>query len=66
MIVVNVLLTVFFSSSSWDGWVLSALYMVGLWKLFEKSGLKGWWALVPVARNYQLSRGAKMRAPSTR
>ena len=34
--------------------VTSILYLVGLWKIFEKCGLKGWWALVPLARVYQL------------
>ncbi len=58
MIAVNILLVIFFSQSTRMGCVLSALYLVGLWKLFEKSGLKGWWALVPFARNYQLSRCA--------
>jgi ABC-type multidrug transport system ATPase subunit len=38
--------------------VLTALYLIGLWKLFQKSGIKGWWALVPFARDYQLARCA--------
>ena len=38
--------------------VTSILYLVGLWKIFEKCGLKGWWALVPLARVYQLGRCA--------
>ena len=53
-----ILATVFFSTSSTLAMVLMGLYMVGLWKLFEKSGIKGWWALLPFARNYQLSRCA--------
>ena len=32
--------------------------MIGLWKMFEKSGVRGWWALLPGAREYQLSRCA--------
>ena len=32
--------------------------MIGLWKMFEKSGVQGWWALLPGAREYQLSRCA--------
>ena len=35
--------------------VLSLLYLVGLWRVFQKCGMKGWWALVPVARTYKLS-----------
>ncbi|MBQ6528757.1 MAG: ABC transporter ATP-binding protein [Clostridia bacterium] len=38
--------------------VLMALYLIGLWRIFEKSGLKGWWALIPGARDYQLARCA--------
>ncbi|MBQ4176663.1 MAG: ATP-binding cassette domain-containing protein [Lachnospiraceae bacterium] len=34
------------------------LYIAGLWKILEKSGVKGWWALVPCARYYQLGRCA--------
>ena len=32
--------------------------MIGLWKMFEKSGVRGWWVLLPGAREYQLSRCA--------
>ncbi len=31
------------------------LYLAGLWGIFRKCGLQGWWALVPVARTYKLS-----------
>ena len=43
-----------------QAWVIATLliWTVGLWKMFEKSGLKGWWALIPCAREYQLSRCA--------
>ena len=27
--------------------VQAALYLVGLWAIFQKSGVKGWWTLVP-------------------
>lgn len=36
----------------------AALYLVGLWRLLRKSGLKSWWALIPCARDYQLARCA--------
>ncbi len=58
MIVVKALLILFFTQDGYTGMALYALYMVGLWKLFEKSGLEGWWALVPFARDYQLARCA--------
>ncbi len=34
------------------------LAMAGEWGLLKKSGLKGWWALIPCARDYQLGRCA--------
>ena len=34
------------------GW--NALTFVGLWGVFHKCGVKGWWALVPFAREYKL------------
>ena len=58
MIVVKALLILFFTQDGYTEMALYALYMVGLWKLFEKSGLEGWWALVPFARDYQLARCA--------
>lgn len=30
------------------------LYLMGLWAVFCKSGVKGWWALIPCARQYKL------------
>lgn len=38
--------------------ILTALYIGGLWGLLRKSGIRGWWALIPGAREYQLSRCA--------
>ena len=35
--------------------ILFVLYIVGLWGVFVKCGLKGWWALIPVARVYKLA-----------
>ena len=54
----DVLLKLMFGSSNWVECLLEALFMLGLWKMFEKSGVKGWWALIPGAREYQLSRCA--------
>ena len=48
----------FFSSKEWLPIVFSALEMAGFWRMFEKSGIKGWWALIPAAREYQLGRCA--------
>ena len=38
--------------------VPAILLYIGIWRLLEKSGLKGFWALIPGAREYQLSRCA--------
>ena len=32
----------------------SSLTIVGFWGIFHKCGVKGWWALVPFAREYKL------------
>ena len=66
MMAVKVLLTLFFGNYTIDLVVFTALYIVGLWKLLEKSGLKGWWALIPGAREYQLARcaGRDSEAPA--
>ena len=55
MLVVQILLVVFARSTSLSDIILSALFMAGIWRIFEKSGIKGWWALIPGAREYQLA-----------
>ena len=52
------ILLLVFGTESLYGVLSMALYMAGLYKMFEKSGIKGWWALIPGAREYQLSRCA--------
>ncbi len=37
------------------GIVMGILYLTGLWGVFVKCGLKGWWALVPIVRDYKLA-----------
>ena len=37
------------------GIIMGILYITGLWGVFVKCGLKGWWALVPIARDYKLA-----------
>ena len=54
----TILCAILFGSTSPIMIVLSALYMAGVWRLLQKSGLQGWWALIPGAREYQLSRCA--------
>ena len=58
MIPIRILLTIFFGDYTPRQVIQSALYIAGLWGIFVKSGLKGWWSLIPCAREYQLSRCA--------
>ena len=51
-------LTLYFNTTNWASIVGEVLSIVGLWKLLEKSGVKGWWALIPCAREYQMGRCA--------
>ena len=54
----SILCILLFESSTAFYIALKVLYLIGLWRLLEKSGLKGWWALIPGARDYQLARCA--------
>ena len=48
-----------FFGGAWPmGTVTGLLVVIGEWGLLQKSGLKGWWALIPCAREYQLARCA--------
>ena len=48
----------FFGTNAWSAAIAVALYLAGLWGLLKKSGVKGWWALIPFAREYQLAKCA--------
>jgi ABC-type multidrug transport system ATPase subunit len=48
------LIILFDSTSPWLA-VLKALYIAGVWKVLEKSGVKGWNALIPWVREYKLA-----------
>ena len=54
----KLLCEILFGGTELSSIVISVLFMAGLWKLFEKSGVKGWWALIPGVRQYQLARCA--------
>ena len=58
MIWLDVLFMLEFSGASWSVVLTSALFLAGLWKILEKSGIKGWWALIPGAREYMMARCA--------
>ena len=51
----NVLLVVLFGSSSGLAVISGVLYIIGIWGIFRKSGIPGWWAAVPCARDYMLA-----------
>ena len=54
--ILSILCYILFSSGiTWDSMIPNILLLAGLWKIFEKCGVKGWWALVPVARVYKLA-----------
>ena len=54
--VLNILSYILFGAN-WNSIFLvpQILYLIGLWKIFEKCGVKGWWAFVPVVRVYKLA-----------
>ena len=61
----KIVTTILFDADSFGEIVASLLYIAGLWKILEKSGLKGWRALIPWVREYEISRCAK-REPEGR
>ena len=56
--VIKILCVLMFGGTGVFEIALSTLLMAGIWRLLQKSGIKGWWALIPGAREYQLSRCA--------
>ena len=63
----NVLSNLFLSADSHYpiNLCFSALHLFGLWGIFRKCGIEGWWALVPFARDIRLGQAAD-RAPEGR
>ena len=51
----KLLLIILFDSTSPWLIALRALYIAGIWKVLEKSGVKGWNALIPWVREYKLA-----------
>ena len=58
----DIVLILLFGSDGWAGAVMTLLYILGLWFMLKKSGLPGWWAPVPFAREYMLSKCAGREA----
>ncbi len=61
----DVLLSLTFGSSEPVRIAATLLYIIGTWKVLKKSGVKGWPALIPLVREYQISRCAQ-REPEGR
>ena len=57
---ISFLLTVWVGSdlSSVTSFVTELLFLAGLWGIFRKCGVKGWWALIPFAREDKLGQVA--------
>ena len=47
----RVILTILFNTASITEVILVLLSIAGMWKVFEKSSIPGWWALIPWARS---------------
>lgn len=55
--VLRIAAILYFGSADW--WIiLEVCFIVGLWPLLRKSGIKGWWSLVPFGRDYMFARCA--------
>ena len=53
---IDFLLNLVFGTTDWIFVAAKALFIAGLWQMFRKSGIEGWWALIPGAREYQMGR----------
>ncbi len=58
MIFWKTFLTLLFGGSGLYTITITIMLIAGLWKMFVKSGVPGWWALCPWAREYWLGRCA--------
>ena len=44
---IDFLLNLVFGTTDWIFVAAKALFIAGLWQMFRKSGIEGWWALIP-------------------
>ena len=58
MLFLKVILTIVLGTYSGIGIAIRILFIIGLGKMLQKSGVKPWWALVPCIRNYMLAKCA--------
>ena len=56
--ILNWLLKVFFGAdtSQWMAMLMSILATAGMWGIFQKSGVPGWWSLIPCAGEAKLGK----------
>ena len=60
--ILDALCLILFGSTAIRDIVLMVLYRFGVWGVLQKSGVKGWWSLIPGARDYMLARCAGREA----
>ncbi|MCR5297578.1 MAG: hypothetical protein K6E17_09220 [Clostridiales bacterium] len=60
--IADVLLKIFLGAglTSVFSLIVNALFIFGVWGIFTKCGIKGWWALIPCAREAKLGEAAGM------
>ncbi len=58
MLALWVVLTIFFGGKDIISVITLALFYIGLYRMFIKSGVKGWYALIPGVREFQMARCA--------
>ena len=56
----KIISTILFGSSSWTV-LFTVVYIVGLWRVLQKCGINGSWALVPFVREFMLAKAARRR-----
>lgn len=54
----KIISTILFGNSGWTV-IFTVAYIVGLWRVLQKCGINGSWALVPFAREYMLAKAAR-------
>ena len=57
-VALGAILAFFLNATTIPQTLWSLLLVAGYWRILQKSGLQGWWALLPGAREYQIARCA--------
>ena len=58
--ILNALMILFLGHASKDPYLIisTLLYFIGLWGIFRKCSIEGWYALIPCAREWKLGAAA--------